>query len=174
MMTHPLCRRIADVLDLDVHVPAIQYDGQWFSWGELGRDARHISALVAEHGGGAPRVGIMLRNRPAHVAALLGVLLAGGTVVVINPSRGDVRTRSDISALQLRVVVGESTDLKRLLAPSPLTTVITLGDLTGGADVIPAIDAGEADPGRPGVAVWMLTSGTTGPLRRNSSGTLTP
>ena len=101
-MAHPLSRRIADVLDLDPAAPAIQYEGQWFTWGQLGEFARTISALVAQHTGGAhPRVGIMLRNRPAHVAALLGVLLAGGTVVVINPSRGDDRTRADIDALQL-------------------------------------------------------------------------
>ena len=43
---------------------------------------------------GRGQVGILLRNRPAHVAAFLGVLLGGGTVVVINPSRGDDRTRS--------------------------------------------------------------------------------
>ncbi len=45
---------------------------------------------------GQRQVGILLRNRPAHVAALLGVLLAGGCVVVINPSRGDDRIKADI------------------------------------------------------------------------------
>ena len=45
---------------------------------------------------------MLLRNRPAHVAAFLGVLLAGGTVVVINPSRGDDRTKADIAALDCR------------------------------------------------------------------------
>ena len=52
------------------------------------------------------QVGILLRNRPAHVAAFLGVLLGGGTVVVINPSRGDDRIRADIEALHLPVVIG--------------------------------------------------------------------
>ena len=56
----------------------------------------------------ADQVGILLRNRPAHVAAFLGVLLAGGTVVVINPSRGDDRTRADIAALDLPVIIGDA------------------------------------------------------------------
>ena len=49
-----------------------------------------------------------LRNTPAHVAAFLGVLLGGGTVVVINPSRGDDRIRADIEALDLPLVIGDA------------------------------------------------------------------
>ncbi|PRC45482.1 AMP-dependent synthetase, partial [Mycobacterium sp. ITM-2017-0098] len=89
-MVHPLSRRIETVLDLDPGAPAIQFEGQWFSWAQVGALARRIGALV-----GSGRAGIMLRNSPAHVAALLGVLSGGGTVVVINPSRGDDRTRGD-------------------------------------------------------------------------------
>ena len=58
---------------------------------------------------------MLLRNRPAHVAALLGVLLGGGTVVVINPSRGDDRTSADIAALDLPVIIGEPDDLATLV-----------------------------------------------------------
>ena len=55
------------------------------------RRARRIGSLTRP----GAQVGILLRNRPAHVAALLGVLLSGGCVVVINPSRGDDRIRAD-------------------------------------------------------------------------------
>ena len=58
---------------------------------------------------------MLLRNRPAHVAAFLGVLLAGGTVVVINPSRGDDRTKDDIAALELPVIIGGHDDLAKLV-----------------------------------------------------------
>ena len=61
------------------------------------------------------QVGMLLRNSPAHVAALLGVLLAGGTVVVINPSRGDDRTTADIAALDLPVLIGGTDDLATLV-----------------------------------------------------------
>ena len=56
-------------------------------------------------------MGILLRNTPAHVAAFLGVLMGGATVVVINPSRGDDRTRADIEALDLPFLVGVRDDL---------------------------------------------------------------
>jgi acyl-CoA synthetase (AMP-forming)/AMP-acid ligase II len=157
-MSHPLSLRIGQVLDLDPAARAIQYDGRWASWGQVGRAARRIGALT-----GARRVGVMLRNTPAHVAALLGVLEAGGTVVVINPSRGDERTRADTTALALPVIVGLEDDLASLVTPTADTMLVTLA----GLDAEPAAAGDPADDaGRPGVAVWMLTSGTTGPPKR--------
>jgi acyl-CoA synthetase (AMP-forming)/AMP-acid ligase II len=119
--------------------------------------AKAITALEV----GSHQVGILLRNKPAHVAAFLGVLLGGGTVVVINASRGDDRTRADIEALDLPFIVGEPDDLAALVPVGP--TLVSIGNL--GAP--PLITAGGADhAGRAGVAVRMLTSGTTGPPKR--------
>ena len=159
-MTHPLSQRIEDVLGLDRSANAIQYDGQWYTWGQVATLARRISAVSS-----GTRVGIMLRNQPAHVAALLGVLAAGGTVVVINPSRGDERTRADIEALRLPVLVGLAEDIAALATPSPATTTVAIRDLDTEPEVCPAQNPSD-DVGRPGVAVWMLTSGTTGPPKR--------
>jgi long-chain acyl-CoA synthetase len=159
MAEHPLRRRIAAVLDLAPDGPAIEYEGQWFSWRQVRALARTIAASV----GGRGQVGILLRNTPAHVAALLGVLLAGGTVVVINPSRGDDRTKADVEALALPVIIGNSDDLATLVGPSSGSAVIAISTLDGE----PRLTAGEdrvAD--RSGVAVRMLTSGTTGPPKR--------
>ncbi|MGV0814145.1 AMP-binding protein [Mycolicibacterium boenickei] len=159
-MAHPLSQRIDDVLDLDSTANAIQYEGQWHTWGQVAGLARRIATLAA-----GTRVGIMLRNQPAHVAALLGVLAAGGTVVVINPSRGDERTRADLETLALPVLVGLAEDIATLATPSPATTTVTIRDLDTEPEITPA-QAPSQDAGRPGVAVWMLTSGTTGPPKR--------
>src|ERR1044072_4343099 len=102
MTEHLLRQRISDVLDLTPDAAAVEYDRQWSRYADLAGFARRIEALVDGRG----QVGMLLRNRPAHIAAFLGVLLAGGTVVVINPSRGDDRTRADIAALNLPVIVG--------------------------------------------------------------------
>ncbi len=157
-MSYTLSQRVEQVLDLDPSSRAIEFDGRWYTFGQLATLARRIASLT-----GPGRTGIMLRNEPAHVAALLGVLIAGGTVVVINPARGDERTRSDIEALQLPVLIGLTDDLTELAAHTPATT-IAIGDL----DTEPEVKVGPPsdDPGRPGVAVWMLTSGTTGPPKR--------
>ncbi len=149
---HPLSRRIADVLELQPDAAAIEYNGQWSTWGEIAGLANVIASV------GETEVGMLLRNRPANVAALLGVLLGGGTVVTINPSRGDDRTRADITALDLPVVIGEPDDLASMVPAGP--TAIAISDL----DAAPRMPAPGA--GRPGVAVRMLTSGTTGPPKR--------
>ena len=157
-MSHPLSRRIDAVLDLDPAARALEFDGTWHTFAEVATLARRVAALA-----GRGRVGIMLRNEPAHVAALLGVLWAGGTVVVINPGRGHDRTRADIEALRMPVLVGLAGDLTALAGESAATR-IAISDLQTPPSVseVTAPD----DSGRPGVAVWMLTSGTTGPPKR--------
>jgi long-chain acyl-CoA synthetase len=159
MLEHVLSRRITDVLDLHPDAPAIEYEGQWFSWRQVASLADRIGSLASHR-----QVGILLRNRPVHVAALLGVLLSGGTVVVINPSRGDDRTKADITSLQLPVIIGAPDDLAKLVAPTSDTTVVEISELDAPPQVTTA-DGAEADD-QPGVAVRMLTSGTTGPPKR--------
>lgn len=163
-MVEDLRRRIAHVLSLQPDAHAIQSDGTWSTWAQLSGLAALVGELTELHGGLAPQVGILLRNRPAHVAALLGVLLVGGTVVVLNPSRGDGRTRGDITSLRLPVVIGASDDVATLVEPAAHTTTVEIDDLSAQPRVMAGRQAG-AEP-RHGVAVRMLTSGTTGPPKR--------
>ncbi|MGE2712741.1 class I adenylate-forming enzyme family protein [Mycolicibacterium litorale] len=165
MSAHRLSRRIAHVLDLRPEADAVEYDGRWSSWAQLGDAARRVAELTTRYGGDTPQVGILLRNRPPQLAALLGVLLAGGTVVVINPSRGDDRTRADIADLALPVLIGDRDDLDALVTPAPTTTLLCLRTLAEDA-VVDVAARGAVPRPRPGVAVRMLTSGTTGPPKR--------
>jgi acyl-CoA synthetase (AMP-forming)/AMP-acid ligase II len=164
-MAHRLAQRVADVLGLAPDSPAISYDGRWWTWGEVAQHAGRIAALTEEYGGTHVQVGVLLRNTPTHVATLLGVLLVDATLVVINPSRGDDRIRADVTALRLPVIVGTVDDVARLVESSEATTVLTISDLTEPPTSSPAAvpPGGE---GRPGVAVRMLTSGTTGAPKR--------
>jgi long-chain acyl-CoA synthetase len=161
MPNHPLCQRIADVLDLQPSAHAIEYDGRWLSWGQVGEAAWRMAALTVEHNAD-PQIGMLLRNRPGQVAAFLGVLLGGGTVVTINPSRGNERTRADIAALRLPLMIGEPDDLATLVAPEiptvPISGLLDHADGSARRATVPAALAG--------VAVRMLTSGTTGPPKR--------
>lgn len=152
---HPLSQRIASVLDLQPDAHAIEYAGNWLSWGQIGGAARQISAIPE------PQIGILLRNRPTHVAALLGILLGGRTVVTINPSRRDDRTAEEIAGLRLPVIVGESDDLTTLVADAPHTTTVSLSNLFTRQENSAAVSTAT-----PNVAVRMLTSGTTGPPKR--------
>jgi long-chain acyl-CoA synthetase len=162
-MTHPLSRRIADVLRLAPEAVALEYERQWVSWGELDQLADRIGSVVG--GGDAqPQIGILLRNRPAQVAALVGALRYGATVVVINPARGDERTKADVNQLALPLLVGEPDDLA-MLGKLPPTTLVSISDPSDEPKVVAAQQVRTHEV-RPGVAVRMLTSGTTGPPKR--------
>lgn len=160
-MPHPLTTRVAHVLALQPSARAIEFDGRWYTWGELAEFAQQIGAHATQ----GLKVGVLLRNRPTHVATLLGLVLAGATLVVINPSRGDERTRADIAALDLSSVIGTPDDVAKLVDPSPGTAVLTIAELDEPPVVHPAT-APNGVAGQPGVAIRMLTSGTTGPPKR--------
>ena len=82
---------------------------------------------------------------------------------IIGPaSRGDDRTRADIAALGLPMIVGEPDDLTTLVTPG--TTTVPISGVLDNVDGSARSSTGPASG--PGVAVRMLTSGTTGPPKR--------
>lgn len=157
-----LSARIAAVLAIDPAASAVESGGRWRTWGALGATAAAVAELVPAPG---TQVGLILRNRPASVGLLLGVLRAGGCVVTINPERGVERTRDDIAALDLPLLAGDPGDLDRLVGPGVAATRIAVSDL--GATLAVEHGTGTAGaPARPATAVRMLTSGTTGTPKR--------
>jgi acyl-CoA synthetase (AMP-forming)/AMP-acid ligase II len=157
-----LAARIAAVLAIDPSADAIESQGSWCTWGQLAETAAQVAALIDQPG---TEVGVVLRNRPASVGTILGVLQAGGCVVTINPGRGADRTREDLAALDLPLVIGEPDDLAELLPEGARSTVVAVADVGGPITVRPGTGT-EPGPGRPAIAVRMLTSGTTGPPKR--------
>lgn len=171
-MSNDLSRRLRAVLTLDPAAPAVEFDGEWSSWGAL-----HSIATGVEHrlaaaglGAGAP-VGVVLRNHPATIGALVGVLYAGATVVTLNAAHGDTGLCADIAGLSLAAIVAVESDWQRQGVRASASGALGLQVWHAPADVT-VID-GLAAPG-PGpfraepddVAVEMLTSGTTGPPKR--------
>jgi len=160
---HLLSQRLRAVARIDPAAKAVEFEGAWSTWGELAAGMEAIAEHVTEPG---TQVGVVLRNRPVHVGALLGVLAAGGCAVTIDPHRGVERTREDTAALGLDVIVGLEDDLAELVpAPGPRTAI---GLRTLGEAPVVRVDAGRppAAARREGVAVRMLTSGTTGTPKR--------
>jgi acyl-CoA synthetase (AMP-forming)/AMP-acid ligase II len=157
-----LGERIAAVLALDPAAHALEFAGRWRTWGELDATAGSVAAQLPVPG---TRVGVLLRNRPAHVALLLGVLRAGACVVAVDPQRGGERVRRDVAALELPFVAGESEDLASLVSADVAATRLVARDVGGAVEVVRSA-APAAAPLHSGVAVQMLTSGTTGPPKR--------
>ena len=174
-MSQQLADRISAALALDPGAPAIEYQGSWTSWQALADIASGVESRLAAVGldeGSA--VGLVLRNHPAMVGAMLGVLLANGCIVTINPSHGDAGLASSIRELRLPAMVALPTDWQR-----PGVADAAAGAMGLRATIEPAGCQPVAGLERPGpgpfrepadgpdaVAVEMLTSGTTGPPKR--------
>jgi acyl-CoA synthetase (AMP-forming)/AMP-acid ligase II len=154
----PLSRKIAQVLALDPAADALEFERRWYSWGDLAATADEVEPQVAP----GERVAVLLRNRPAPVGLVLGLLRAGACVVTANPERGADRVRADLASLGVGAIAGGSGDLAdfapdaRWIASDALGAVKVTGSRVGS----------ESGGARPGVAVEMLTSGTTGPPKR--------
>jgi acyl-coenzyme A synthetase/AMP-(fatty) acid ligase len=163
-------RRLGEIMALDPAAPAVEFGTRWYTWGELSATvdavARAFAELSLERG---ELVGVLLRNRPPSIAMLLGVLRAGGCVLVLNPHLGSQRVSDEVDDLDLRLILGEPADLVHSLRTEQRSRLSTLsiselgsaGELTIGT----ARD-GAAGSSRPHTAIRLLTSGTTGPPKR--------
>ena len=171
-MSELLAARIRQVLALDPDAAAIEYQGAWTDWRAIADIAAGIERCLLSTGlaKGSP-VGLVLRNHPAMVAAMLGVLIADGCIVTINAAHGDAGLAEDIAELRLPVVVGLGADWRRPGVAEAAAGSLGLEVGTDPCVVAPVAGLEQVGPGpfrqEPhGVAVEMLTSGTTGPPKR--------
>jgi acyl-coenzyme A synthetase/AMP-(fatty) acid ligase len=164
-------QRLGDIMAIDPGAPAIEFGSQWNTWGELSATvdevARAFATLSLERG---ELVGVLLRNRPASIGMLLGVLRAGGCVVVLNPHLGSQRVSDEVADLELRLILGEPTDLANSLSPEQRSGVssLAISELGSASDLTIGSEHPHARrQARPDTAVRLLTSGTTGPPKRS-------
>jgi long-chain acyl-CoA synthetase len=161
---------IEAVLNVDPAADALEFEGRWSSWGELASRAFAIQARIAETGvpEGA-RIGVLLRNHGDIVPVLLAIFLSGRCLASLNAVAPHHKLCEDIVDAAVPVLVGLAADFDR---PGILDAA-----QAGGSAII-ALDGGDSrsltrgDPGRwtrpvsAGVAIEMLSSGTTGTPKR--------
>lgn len=164
--------KLRAVMALEPTRAQIDFEGQDYPWGDLTRVVAAISMEL--HGMALPadaRVGIMLRNRPGHVAAILAVLATDRCLVSLNPILPDERLFADVSGLGLPVIICDEEDGARPGLAACLkkagTAAVVIGSRLEGARLLAGCErpVGEIQTS-PGVAVEMLTSGTTGTPKR--------
>tara|TARA_R110001599_G_scaffold60755_9_gene168687 strand:+ start:3496 stop:5001 length:1506 start_codon:yes stop_codon:yes gene_type:complete len=160
------------VMALDETAPVIDHKDVWYTWGKLNAQVNAISELLTGldvPAGG--RVGVLLHNRPGHVAAILSVLASDRCLVTLNPLYPDETLAGDIGSLAVPVVIGEAADLARpgILAALEASgaAIIEIDPLLGGT-VRKTKGRGELpnESGSRAIAIEMLTSGTTGKPKR--------
>lgn len=164
--------KLRAIMAIDPARSEIDFEGRDYSWGDLARVVQGIEAALDSLGLPADaRIGVMLRNRPGHIAAILAVLSGDRCLVTLNPVLPDDRLFADLSSLDLPVVIADESDavrpkLAECLAASG-TALLAIGARLEGVRLA-ASGGGRsgAVPTLPGVAIEMLTSGTTGTPKR--------
>ena len=171
--TFDLRRQLRTIMTLDPSAPALQFVGHWFTWSDLSGAADRIDELLNAAGiGTESAVGIVLRNSPEAVAALLAVISTGRAVLSLSPIQPRAALRADVEALRPPAVIAgradwtpELRDGVRRAQAIGITLDVGGGEVkyVEGCDHLGAGAFYETD-GR--TAVVMLTSGTTGPSKR--------
>jgi len=161
--------RLAELLgEAPADAEAVEFGGSWWSWGTIQATVRSLDGLLTELGlGQASRVGVVLENRPEHVAVVIGLLATGRCVVTLSPLQPADRLAADIARCGVPVVVASPEILGRNGVPEAIAEGGAAVELDEDGAV--RLAGGEVPldpPGLPGVMIEMLTSGTTGPPKR--------
>lgn len=170
-----LGERIRKVLTLEPDARAIEFRGGSHSWRYLDDiRARIDDALTSAGLGPAAPIGVILRNRPAHIGAVLALLASDRCLVTINAFASPERVAEDLADLRLPALIADEQDWQaepiRNWARSAGALGISLRQNDSpNAIVLPdaaSLGPGPFRPRLPGVAIEMVTSGTTGPPKR--------
>ncbi|MGW5715210.1 class I adenylate-forming enzyme family protein [Amycolatopsis sp. NPDC003865] len=168
----PLPARLRRVLTAAPEETALLFEDRSYTWAFLWRAVGGLEHLLAEAGTpDARRIGIVLRNRPGHLAALVATIATGRQVVTLSPFHGDSALADDITTLAPDVVIAGPEDWARpgVLAAAARIAAVPL--VTGEGDRPLAARPADWQPDPTSactddVAVVMQTSGTTGRPKR--------
>ena len=165
-----LAATINGVLAIDPPKDAIEFGPQWLSWGELDQRSKALIAALDQVGAGPDtRVGVLLRNHADMVAVLLALFRSGRCLASLNAVSPDAKLAEDIVDAATPVLVACADDWKR---PELAEAARQAGAarLSVAGDTVEILGAAiSSDPQRrvaPGVAIEMLSSGTTGKPKR--------
>lgn len=169
-----LADRFRDVFAADPQGNAIEYRGTWYSWSEILELALRINRRLDASGipAGAP-VGVLVRNRPVHVATYVALVLSERTIVTLNPMQPASVLAEDMAGLRLPCIVAEAEDWNDALTAAAkdagsagITLGAAVGDPVGCVAGLETPGSGPHRTAKPGTLVEMLTSGTTGKPKR--------
>ncbi|KUI46639.1 AMP-dependent synthetase [Mycobacterium sp. GA-1199] len=156
--------------------PCIEFEGRWYSGAEVTAYGRVIAQALRDAGvaDDAP-VGLVVRNRLPHAAAIVGFLAAGRTVSMIYSFQSPESIGRDIETLGLSAIVADAEDWTAPVVDAARQAGSAGLSISGRHPTVTAVPGLERrSPQRthaeaePGVALQILTSGTTGPPKRQS------
>lgn len=165
---------IEGVLGLAPAEPMIEFEGVWYSWGEVAAAMSAVGSILESAGipaGG--RVGILLRNRPEFVPAILSTVTQDRCLVTLNTIGAEEKLAAELERSEVPVVLASPSEWSRDRIRDAAAALGALGiqlDSSAGrisvAVVLEPVRQRWRRPASAGIAVEMLTSGTTGTPKR--------
>lgn len=170
-----LSTRFSRVLALDPAGVAIEFEGRSYPWSYVSAIRDAVDRELQKRGLGAgARVAVALRNRPQHVATVIALLATERCVVTINPFSSGAKVANDLATAAAPVLVADAQDwaipeIRAVAHECGWLGLCVSADPSRPVDVMDGLgtlrDAGERSFAK-GIAVEMLTSGTTGEPKR--------
>lgn len=146
--------------------PAVEFERQWITWGEMRRVAERLGASLDASGAGrGAKIAFIARNRPSALAALLGMIARRCTVRMIYPFQSADAIARDIDRIEPAAVVAAVEDYSEaFLAVLRARGIAAIALQEMDAVSLPGLER-SAHPGDPAAVaqIEILTSGTTGP-----------
>jgi len=168
-----LADAVRSVMSVAPQAPAMEYAGRWWKWADLSEVMAALAVRLEEAGlGRGARLGCLMRNRPEVAATILGAFSSGRCIVTLNAHYPETRLAAEIEDLRLPVVIGTAEDWARpeLAAATGKMGCLALELPNRPGEPVRALGRGsraaDACAYAAGVAIEMLTSGTTGPPKR--------
>lgn len=159
-----LCSKL---LSMDPSANAVQFEGEWRTWGWVKDIAAKVGAHLASVGADYVPVSFVARNHPAALAGLVGLITQARTIRMIYAFQSPAAMAASIVKLASPALVLMADDLT-----PEVTAAIEAADMT----CITLSDAGAALVRRgrrpdistpdPSPTIDILTSGTTGPPKQ--------
>jgi acyl-CoA synthetase (AMP-forming)/AMP-acid ligase II len=173
MTNNRLVKQIEAIWSLDASAQAIEYKGRWITWGDLRESALGIErALTAAGIGRGAAVGLILRNRPGLIAALLALLVSDRCIISLSAFQPAHELHRDLRKLRLPAVIADADDwntgdTSRVVQETGALGLSLAGETRLSVQEVCARSQSQTfhEP-LPGVALEILSSGTTGPPKR--------
>jgi long-chain acyl-CoA synthetase len=154
----------------------IEFEGRWYSGNDITKYADSLATVlrVAGVADGAP-VGLVVRNRLHHASTIIGFLAAGRPVSMIYSFQSPESIGRDIEKLELSAIVADHEDWTEPViagakrAGSAGVAIALTTPIVAAVEGLEHRDESRRHAGvEPGVALQILTSGTTGPPKRQA------
>lgn len=169
-----LAQRIRTVVRIDPSANALKFKQRWFTWGEMARLMEALDELFsrADVPQAAP-VGILLRNNPANICALLEVLASRRCVITLNPFQSPEKILADFRQADVSAILADETDwaaVPELAAAAKASGCLAVSmsnhDLSARCHPQVPLAPVAGKHSQDNIAILMQSSGTTGPAKR--------